>query len=239
MLAALGTHPLGREPLGEGPRMPQLAGFILGVRGAFDTNTPSFTFAEPLVVDLFAWGAGATGGAHATLMTGGGGPAGGYARLLANPGDALSWTMGIDTRGAIGSGGGVGGANGMDTVVTFGNRVMTAQGGRAGRVDGAGATRAFATGFDVNRYGGGSGERGEYGATPYSGMREAGTAAGFSDLFPGYQQVRGNQYTSDGSQGALYPAPPTSSGGGHGSGTDGNDGTWAGGGLLIALMYRV
>lgn len=236
----LGETPLGRYLLGEQTNNIRLAGLIIGSRSVFDANPASYVVQRAVIADLFAWGAGGTGGVHLTNGTGGGGGAGGYARIQLNPGDVITWSLGPSVRGATASGSSSFGSNGVDTVVTVRGRVMTAQGGRRGRDDAVGSGRAIATGFDVNRYGGGSGERGEFGAASYlNAIQSGGGPGGFTDMFPGLMQANGMPYMADGSQGALYPAPPGTGGGAKLSTTDGNDGTWAGGGFFLAMMYQV
>jgi len=240
MFGPLGVMPLGRKPLGEQKNDVRLAGLIIGSRSAWDfANPATYTLTRSLLVDLFAWGAGGTGGAVLTNATGGGGGAAGYSRMMLNAGETISWSLGPAVRGTTADGSPHFGSNGVDTVVTVRDRVMTAQGGRLGRSDGIGSGRAIATGFDVNRYGGGSGERGEFGANSYGGIQSGGGAGGFMDMFPGLMQAKGMGYASDGSQGALYPAPPGVGGGAKLSTADGNDGTWAGGGFFLAMMYEV
>lgn len=241
MLGPLGDRPLGRYPLGEQLCDVRLAGLIIGSRSAWDfTNPETYTLPRSLLVDMFAWGAGGTGGAALGGATGGGGGAAGYARMILNAGENIIWSLGADTRGTTADGSTHWGANGVDTVVTVRGRVMTAQGGRGGRTDNVGSGRAVATGFDVNRYGGGSGERGEFGAGSYGGgLYNGGGAGGFTDMFPGLMQAKGMPGMGEGSQGALYPVPPGVGGGAKLSTTDGNDGTWAGGGFFLAVMYQV
>lgn len=223
---------------------PQLAGLIVGSRSGFDQPAPptpqTYTLTEPLLADIFAWGTGGTGGSHATTATGGGGGSAGYARMLLSRGDTISWEVSPGLRGSN-LAGSPSPSNGNNTIVTVGGRVMTAQGGRAGRNDGIAAARSIATGFDVNRYGGGSGERGEQGARTYFDTTSAaygGGAGGFEDMFPGLMQGRGMPQVSDGTQGALYPAP-VGAGGGSKQGSDGNDATWSGPGLVLVLLYRI
>lgn len=230
----------GQDMSGVRRDYPRLAGMIIGMRTAFSSNDGSYTIPEPLLADIFAWGAGGGGATGAsTIPTGGGGGSAGYTRMLLSPGDVISWTLGPSVRGvtASTSGGSNSGFNGVDTVVTVRDRVMTAQGGRAGQ-PGSPAPRSFATGFDVNRYGGGSGEAGEFGAAAQPGGGAGGSAGGFSDMFPGLIQPRGMSTAGSG-QGSLYPAAPTVGGGAKESTTDGLDATWTGGGLVLVMLYRV
>jgi len=223
MFGALGESPLGRYPLGVQLDDAKLAGLI-------DTRSGSYTTPADYLADLFAWGQGGTGNAVASNYHGGGGAAAGYSRLLLPRGSSLGWTsLGPRIGASPGSGGSVGG----DTTITVNGVVMTAQGGRAGSTVAAG--RALGSGFQINRYGGGTNEAGEFGGATTGADHSGGGAGGFRDLFLG--RTGGDGSNGVGGSGAQV-IPDI--GGGGGANVDGLDySTWSGAGHVLILLYRI
>lgn len=229
MRGILGLRAQGMD--GRKSNIPTLAQVIRQSHAGIgvNANVGGLTLAEDLLADIFATAAGGSGGSSPTDGRGGGGGAAGYSRLLLARGARIDWSIGVQG----GSSNGAGTAGG-DLVLTVDGQTMTAQGGRAGTAGtGVSAGRASATGFQVNRYGGGSGERGQFGVAPDSALAiDGGTSGGFSDLF--------GPYTSSFSSGAagLGPVPVASIGGGGRGGDTGFVG-YGGAPLLTIFLYRL
>lgn len=198
-----------------------------------NTRSGQITLDAEYIADVFAWGAGGTGGSSANTYGGGGGAAG-YSRLMLPRGSRINWASAQPTvGGSVGSGSG---NQGGATTVTVNDVTMTAQGGRAG-VNFTPAAQAVATGFQVNRYGGGTGQVGEEGGGIDSGggiQYAGGGAGGFRDLFPGFTGGSGwRGLTGNG----AFSIPDV--GGGGGANSNGSEyATWGGPGLVLILLYR-
>lgn len=233
MSASLGGAPLGQIALGRRPLASSSVPMVL-VRQVITSLTGSLVVPEDVLADLFAYGAGASGASVPVGggPGGGGGGAAGYSRLLIPARAVLSWTGGTGGTTVGGTGSAVAGIDGTDATISVNGRLIgTAQGGRAGTTTGA-AARSTATGFQVNRYGGGAGEAGEFGGSS-SGSGYGGGPGGFSDLF-----------------GSVIPASGGAPTGGFGLPTSAGFGAGGGGGpfhrysgpggfsLIVANLYR-
>lgn len=170
----------GRIPQAMAARKAQPA---LEVVKAVEANSGSAVVVAPrnCIAMVYAWGGGGKGGGNGSTVAGGGGAAG-YIMVPLGRGQSISYSVGAGGTGSVSSG-----VAGGDTTITLPDgRVCVAQGGR---VDG---TRAFARGFNINRYGGrgGSivvgldGEAGEFGGAGGATADNSGGgggAGGFSD----------------------------------------------------------
>lgn len=212
----------GQSLAGRRLRYPKLAQVICqsSANMAGVANTGSFTAPEDLVADIFAWGGGASGGGADGY--GGGAGAAGYSRLVIPRGRTVSWSVG--NAGYSNQGGGVAGG---DTFIQVDGLTLTAGGGRPS--GGAPAPRAYASSFQVNRYGGGSGEMGQFGAALiYSGQQFGGTSGGFSDMFG----------PNTGGQHGVYSGGGAPTVAGHGAGGRGEGGGYSGyGGSGLVLIH--
>jgi hypothetical protein len=211
---------------------PKLIATVIQDR-SHEYTTPlsgSYNASEDLVADVFAYGGGAAGSAESALSFGGGGGAAGHSRLLLARGQTISWTVGVGGR-TVGPVSGSG-WDGGDTIVRIDGVVHgIAQGGR--RPNGAPAPRSSASGFQVNRYGGGSGERGEQGIIGPFGNNVifGGSAGGFGDLFGINSSSVGNQFNNSPPNVAPY-------GSGGRCGSDTGYSAYGGSGLLVCFLYR-
>ncbi len=233
MAATLGGAPLGQIALGRSPLASSGVPMVL-VQQVISSLSGSLVVPEDVIADIFAYGAGASGASVSSgVPGGGGGGAAGYSRLLIPARAVLSWTGGTGGKSVGGTGSDVAGINGTDATISVDGRLIgTAQGGRAGTTTGA-AARSTATGFQVNRYGGGAGEAGEFGGSS-SGSGYGGGPGGFSDLFGSVIPASGGAPTGGGG------VPPTSAGFGAGGG-GGVFQRYSGLGgfsLIVANLYR-
>lgn len=232
----LGERPLGRYPLGVSKDVNALAGVLdIMPAGIRDTAaTGSYTTTAEYIADIFGWGEGGTGASATPTAYGGGGAAAGYSRLRLPVFTKIDWSVAPPRRGA--ASGGSSGSDGVDTVITLpGGVELRAQGGRRGTTAAA-AGRAIATGFQVNRYGGGSGEAGEFGGgAGGAGVTNGGGAGGFRDLFPGLTGGDGYQGIGSGNGADYFPGY----GGGGGAADGTNFSTWGGPGRVLILLYRI
>lgn len=220
--AALGRYPLG-VPIADIP----LAGVI-------DTRSGNYTMPADYIADIFAWGQGGTGASISGLSAGGGGGAAGYSRLVLSRGTKVTWSAQGPLIGVLGANGN----DGTATTVNVNGKIMTAGGGLGG--SNVAALRSTATGFQVNRYGGGSSEDGEFGGKKFGGSYLAGNgggAGGFRDLFPGFTGGDGAADLSGGSGGPQVV--PDYGGGGGAQSTGTQYSTWAGAGRVLILLYRI
>lgn len=222
----LGATVLGRYPLGE-----PIAGIPLA--GMINTLSGSYVTPADYIADVFAWGQGGTGASISGFSSGGGGGAAGYSRLVLPIGSKLTWSASNSLLGSIGNYGN----NGADTVVSINGKTMTAGGGRAG--SNVAAARSAAIGFQVNRYGGGSCEDGEFGGKRVGSgylVGHGGGAGGFRDLLPG---LTGGGGAADLSSGSGAQVIPDYGGGGGAQSTGTQYSTWGGAGRVLILLYRI
>lgn len=184
------------------------------------------------MADLFAHGAGGSGASvSGGAPGGGGGGAAGYSRRLLPARSLLAWTTGSGGTSVGSPGNDVAGVNGADTTVSLNGVLLgTAQGGRGGVTSGL-AARSLATGFQVNRYGGGTGEAGEYGGSS-GGFGYGGGPGGFSDLFGAVVPGDGGYPTSS----IPTPAGPAAGGG---AGISQRYSGYGGSGLVVINLYRL
>ena len=235
MAASLGGAPLGQISLGGAPLASSGAPMVL-VRQVITSLSGSLVVPEDAIADIFAYGAGASGASvnsGSGTGAGGGGGAAGYSRLLIPARAVLSWTGGVGGTSVGSPGSDVAGVSGTDATVSIDGRLIgTAQGGRAGMTSGS-AARSSATGFQINRYGGGAGEAGEFGGSS-SGGASGGGPGGFSDLFGNVVPSSGGAPTGGGA------GVPTAAGFGAGGGAGpGQRYSGIGGSsLIVANLYR-
>ncbi len=196
------------------------------------TSSGSYTAPADYIANIFAWGGGASGTSDATYTHGGGGGSAGYSRLIIPAGIAITWLAAAPRMGTTAE---TSGNVGFDSIVTIDGVIMTAQGGRMPST--SPATRSMAAGFQVNRYGGGSGEAGEFGGAAGNGsaLRGGGGAGGFRDIFLGLTGENGRGSTS--SNGAQIVPGVGAGGGANTSGS--NWSTWGGPGLVLIQLYRI
>lgn len=222
---ALGQSAMGRAPLASAP-VP-----LLLIRQVITSSSGSLIVPEDCMADIFAFGSGGGGASVSGFGNGGGGGgAAGYSRLLVPARSALSWIAGSGGTSVGSPGNDVAGINGADTTVSLnGALIGTAQGGRGGVTSGA-AARSFATGFQVNRYGGGAGEAGEFGGT--SGSSSGGGSGGFNDMFGAVAPGNGGNPTS-----SIPISAPTAGGGG--AGVSQRYSGYGGSGLVVVNLYQL
>lgn len=235
MLTPLGVNPLGRLPLGAAPEGARLRSVIgtssstgLGLVGQVLVTT------EDYLADVFAWGGGASGTSSSTLAErlGGGGGAAGYSRLLLPTGSRISWQAGAAQPGVVGQTIGV---VGNDSTVTIDGVVMTAQGGRAPSYP-THAGQAVATGFQVNRKGGGGfGTGGEGGASGNNADADGQGPGGFNDIM-GAPTASPGQAATNGNGGFVLPDFGC---GGGASTNSANYSTWGGPGRVLILFWQI
>lgn len=223
---ALGQTSLGRMPLASAPLLLPL------IQQVITSSSGSLSVPEDVMADLFAFGAGGGGASVSGFGSGGGGGgSAGYSRLLVPARSVLSWTTGSGGTSVGYPGSDVAGVDGADTTVSLNGVLLgTAQGGRGGETSGA-AARSFATGFQVNRYGGGGGEAGEFGGT--SGSSRGGGSGGFKDMFGAVASGDGGASTPPS---LPTPAPP---GAGGGAGSSQRYSGYGGNGLVVVNLYRL
>lgn len=195
----------------------------------------SLTLTEDLLADIFAWAGGASGNAPgAGTPYGGGGGSAGYSRLILPRGTLLAWAPGAGGTSTNNTSG----VAGSDTTVSINGVVHgTCQGGRASNGSVA-AARSTSTGFQVNRYGGGSNETGEQGTAPVwlgTGSRVGGGAGGFNDLFAG---TTGEGTTTNSNSGGSTPLTAQPGAGGDAS-VDTSYSVYGGYGRVEISLYRL
>lgn len=235
MAATLGGAPLGQMALGRSPLASSGVPMVL-VQQVISSLSGSLVVPEDVIADIFAYGAGGSGASVSGGSGGGasgGGGAAGYSRLLIPARSVLSWTGGAGGTSVGSPGSDVAGIIGTDATVSVDGRLIgTAQGGRAGTISGS-AARSAATGFQINRYGGGAGEAGEFGGSS-AGSAYGGGPGGFSDLFGNVTTSNGGAPTGGGA------GVPTSAGFGAGGGAGpGQRYSGLGGySLIVASLYR-
>lgn len=215
--------------------------------GIINTATPrlfptwgigSYTLTETLWALIFCTGGGATGNVDAVTgggtYYGGGGGAAGHSKLMLPRGTLLEWNVGNGAIPPFGGGGSSGAAGGSTTLTINGVLHGTAQGGRNPTVNSP-AGRAVATGFQVNRYGGGSGEPGEFGQPQINvGGRYGGGAGGFMDMYVG--ATGDNSDTNTWSGGGVPRGAAIGAGGG--CSTDASAACYGGDGQVLILLFR-
>lgn len=222
--------------------LPNLAGVINTALPRLNPawGISSYTLPETLWALIFCTGGGASGNVDAVTAGGnwygGGGGAAGHSKMLLPRATKLDWSVGKGATPDFGGGGsGKAGVFGGDTTLTI-NGVLhgTAQGGRAPGVS-APAGRSTATGFQVNRYGGGSGEAGQNGQPQILvGAPYGGGAGGFRDMYPGATGDASDTNTFGGGG-----VPPTAAiGAGGGCATDNSAACYGGNGQVLILMFR-
>lgn len=235
MLTPLGENPLGRTPLGAQPKGAVLRS-VIGTSSPVNVGLSGNVLitAEDFLADVFAWGAGAAGTSSFTLAErlGGGGGAAGYSRLLLPAGSRIEWAAGAATLGVIGSPSGV---VGQDSTIAINGVILTAQGGRAPSYPSQ-AGQAVATGFQVNRKGGGGfGTGGEGGAAGNASDADGQGPGGFNDFMVAPTASRGQAAVAG--SGALV-IPDFGCGGGATS--DGSTrSTWGGPGRVLILLWQI
>lgn len=234
MLTPLGSNPLGKLPLGAPPEGLTLRSVIgtssslgVGLAGGVLITT------EDYLADIFGWGGGGAGTSSNTLaeQLGGGGGAAGYSRLIIPAGSRIEWQAGAAQPGVVGM---TTGAVGNDTTITVNGMTMTAQGGRAPSYP-TKAGRAVATGFQVNRKGGGGpGIGGEGGAPPNAEDGDGQGPGGFNDFMIAPTVSLGRSATI-GNGGFILPDFGC---GGGASANSANYSTWGGPGRVLILLWQ-
>lgn len=235
MLTPLGANPLGRLPLGAPPEGARLRSIIgtssstgLGLVGHVLVTT------EDYLADIFAWGGGGAGTSSNTFAEclGGGGGAAGYSRLLLPTGSRIAWQAGAARPGVAGQ---TSGAVGNDTTIAINGVTLTAQGGRAPSYP-TQAGQAVATGFQVNRRGGGGAfTGGEGGAGSNSEGSDGQGPGGFNDILVA-PTVSVGQSATVGNGGFILP----DFGCGGGAATNSaNYSTWGGPGRVLILLWQI
>lgn len=222
---ALGQSAMGRMPLASAS-VP-----LLLIQQVITSSSGSLILPEDVIADIFAFGAGGGGASVSGFGSGGGGGgAAGYSRRLLPARSLLAWTAGSGGTAVGSPGNDVAGVKGADTTVSLNGVLLgTAQGGRGGLTAGL-AARSLATGFQVNRYGGGAGEAGEFGGT--SDSARGGGSGGFNDMFGAVAPGNGGDPTSS------IPVPAPAAGGG-GAGVSQRYSGYGGSGLVVVNLYRL
>jgi hypothetical protein len=145
----------------------------------------------------------------------------------------LEWQVGRGGTPGFGAGGASGGSGGSTMFSINGELHGSCAGGEGPSSSSAG--RRYATGFQINRYGGGSGERGEGGQPNiFSGTSYGGGAGGFMDVFPG---ATGDVCDTNTFGGSGIP-PVAGIGAGGGCSTDSAASCYGGNGQVLILMFR-
>lgn len=201
------------------------------VQQVLTSASGSLVTKEDCIADIFAFGAGGSGASRASGSSGGTGGAAGYSRLALAARSLIAWNVGVGGLSAGNPGNDIAGQAGGDTTISINGVLLGTAGGGPGGLVAAPAPRSAATGFQINRYGGGSAEAGEFGGA--SGADRGGGGGGFSDMFEGVIGGAGGE--------ASPPSVPTSASfaGGGGAGVSQRYSGYGGSGLVVINLYRL